>query len=219
VAYERQPGIKLKLFPATVQGEAAPKEIAKAIAKADRGSFGLLILARGGGAASDLAAFNTEEVVRAIAEAQTPVISGIGHETDITLADLAADLRAATPSHAAQIAVTAKETIQELIKEKEILLKNALLAKIDKEQSSLAVIEQKLHRQAIAILDDKQSHFAMLIQQLKLLDPLATLSRGYAICYAKDGRVLNDAALAAMVDNLQIQLAKGRLVCEVLAKE
>jgi exodeoxyribonuclease VII large subunit len=241
IAYERWPEVKLKLFPTAVQGEAAPKSIAKAITEADLANLEVLIVARGGGATSDLAAFNTEEVVRAIAKTQTPIISGIGHETDITLADLAADMRAATPSHAAQIAVTEKETFCGMIKEKEISLKNALLSKIDKERAYLTGMEQKLltylpqtctakenylqkleaalQKTTESALAKQQNRLGMLIQQLKLLDPLATLSRGYAICHRENGQVLSDAALAAMGDNIRVQLAKGGLICEVLEKE
>lgn len=98
--------MQLQLYSALVQGDAASESIAAAIAKADLGGHDILIVGRGGGAEADLAAFDTELVVRAVAAAQTPIISAVGHESDFSLCDLAADLRAATPTHAAQMAVT-----------------------------------------------------------------------------------------------------------------
>ena len=108
----RWPGIRIVLAPVRVQGEGAAEDIAAAIARFDRwGGADLLIVGRGGGSIEDLWAFNEETVVRAIAAARTPVISAVGHEVDVTLADLAADVRAATPSNAAEIAVRdARET-------------------------------------------------------------------------------------------------------------
>ncbi|MCL1974880.1 MAG: exodeoxyribonuclease VII large subunit, partial [Firmicutes bacterium] len=104
VALSRFSGLRIKLYPAVVQGAEAPASICAALAKADFAGHDVLIVGRGGGAAEDLAAFNTEIVARAVAATQTPLIAAVGHEIDWSLTDLAADKRAATPSHAAALA-------------------------------------------------------------------------------------------------------------------
>ncbi|MEG1661974.1 MAG: exodeoxyribonuclease VII large subunit, partial [Clostridiales bacterium] len=119
VAYSRWPGVRLQLYAAAVQGTNAPSQLAAALAKADQGGHDVLICGRGGGSTEDLAAFDSEQVVRAIAAVATPLISAVGHEVDVTLADLVADMRAATPSQGAELAVFSAGVLRENLAETE----------------------------------------------------------------------------------------------------
>ena len=207
IAYARNPQVQLQLYPALVQGDAASESIAAAIAKADLGGHDILIVGRGGGAEADLAAFDTELVVRAVAAAQTPIISAVGHESDFSLCDLAADLRAATPTHAAQMAVT------DLID---------TLAKITGLTERLTAGVQRLLRgfkQRIDAADPAQSMLAALSQyerqlliesaRLEAFNPQATLKRGFALVEKNDGSLVRCPQEVQAGERIMIHTAQG----------
>lgn len=199
-------------------------------------------MTRGGGSAEDLAAFNTEPVVRAIAAARTPLITAVGHEIDFTLADLAADIRAATPSQAAELAVPDAEAwlmrlrhygqrlaaaaAKQLV-EKEARWRNladkpifaqpdlVLAGKIQ----ALDEAGEALQLQLAAALEDKERQLAVVAQALRMLDPLSVLSRGYAFCSTEVGHLITEAEQTEVGQKLQIRLAKGGLRCRVEEKE
>ncbi|MCL2496505.1 MAG: exodeoxyribonuclease VII large subunit, partial [Clostridiales bacterium] len=198
VAYQRWPGLKIQLYPALVQGTEAPASIAAALAKADKAGHSVLIVGRGGGAQEDLSAFNTEVVARAMAGAYTPLISAVGHEIDLTLADLAADLRASTPSHAASLAVPQKSEIMERLTGYELRLRQALTRGIMIQQRRLKTVQDRLRQAAIAAMRQRRAELNMLAASLHSLSPLAALTRGYAICLNAARQTLRRSGEAAI---------------------
>ena len=138
VVWRRYPGMPILLYPSAVQGKEAVDSIVKGFAAMESAEVSLVILARGGGSAEDLSAFNREEVVEAIHNCGKPVISAVGHETDVTLSDLAADLRAATPSMAAELAVPVKEELLALVALQKELLDAGLVRDLQRRREQLA---------------------------------------------------------------------------------
>lgn len=218
VAYARWPQLRLTLYPSSVQGAAAPLELVQAIAKADAGGHDVLICGRGGGAAADLSAFNVETVVRAVAAAKTPLISAVGHEIDFSLCDLAADMRAATPSHAAELAVPVKAEIEAELARAKADLAEALQGAIGAYRQQVGLQQQRLQQAFPREITAKRQHLAQAAAQLELLSPLKTLARGYALA-EKGGVLLTDAAEVAPGERIGVRLAKGRLACCVEGKE
>jgi exodeoxyribonuclease VII large subunit len=239
VMFRRFPNIQVVIAPCAVQGEAAPVEIAKAISRLNsHPGVDLIIAGRGGGSREELWAFNSEVVVRAIAESSVPVISAVGHETDITLADLAADLRAPTPSAAAELAVPAKlelitaihglenrlnNAIQTQIKNKrrvcELLsaspaLKNPLF-RVNQEKQYLDQLRGKLLQSSSSLLKDNKSTLNILIEKLDSLSPLKVLARGYSVCQKPSGELLTDSRQVELGEDILVTLSKGKLQCIV----
>jgi exodeoxyribonuclease VII large subunit len=241
VAKARWPALPLKLYAATVQGVQAPESIVLALRKSDNAGHGLLILGRGGGASEDLAAFNSELVARTLADLQTPVISAVGHETDTTLADLVADVRAATPSHAAMLAVP---EVTELLTELDNLnnrLQQAAqrqlagyrlrLAALEASpalsqpqvllqpmQQALAAADANLEQQRQSIWQAKQQALQIAVAKLESQSPLAILSRGYAVCRDSAGHSIRNAAETEIGQSLEVLLTVGSLQCKVEGK-
>lgn len=192
VIRRRAPHVQLVVSAATVQGVNAPAEIVAAIQRICRfGEIDVLIVGRGGGAREDLWAFNDESVARAICEATVPVISGVGHEVDITIADLVADHRAATPSAAAEAAVPLRSDLlfalraigEELCSSAQ---HHAAAARADLESSAL-----ELRRAASMDAERRRSAISATAGRLNALSPLATLARGYSVARdAADRRTL-----------------------------
>ena len=240
--------------PARVQGDAAGPEIARAIrfinqyhehALRDGRTSDLvdvLIVGRGGGSTEDLWAFNTEEVARAIRKSAIPVISAVGHETDFTIADFAADHRAATPSAAAEIVAAREDQIcsalenlgRQLVRLAKFQVVN-LRARVQKQALSQAFNEVKSRlNNARARFDAASSscdaamefklqegreRLALAVASLDALSPLGVLQRGYAIAQDASGQLLRDAAAVAEGDAVSVRLAKGRLKTRVESKE
>ena len=236
---QRQPGLRVLLSPATVQGAQAPRSIAVAIDRVSQAPRAeLLSVARGGGAREDLDAFDDEQVVRAIADSPIPVVTGIGHERDETLADLAADIYAHTPTAAAECAVphladlwadhearqqAAKSALQSAVQmhyEQVADLRRRLeQLRLDQQLSQarqrLAWQEQQLRQLMQHRLQVAQQHCHYLAQTLQTLDPASVLKRGYAVVRAAGDRTIEDAQQVNVGDSLQIQLARGSLTVEV----
>ncbi len=230
----RYPGLKVLLSPAIVQGEQAPKSIVQAIDRVVRdGRAEVLILARGGGATEDLACFNQEIVVRAIATCPIPVITGIGHERDESLADLVADHCAHTPTAAAARSVPDLDELydahrdrvmwlqtmvqQRLRQEAELIeaLQNRLArVKPDRlllqEKQKLNWLKQSLIQQMRSRMTQAQAQQQLLQEKASSLDPAAVLQRGYAVLRA-EGAIVRDAADLTVGQTVEIQLGRGKV--------
>jgi exodeoxyribonuclease VII large subunit len=233
VLRRRYPMVAVVLSPTLVQGEDAPPQIVRAIARLnDMPSCDVILLARGGGSLEELWAFNDERVVRAVAASRVPVVCGVGHEIDYTLADFAADLRAPTPSAAAELIVPNADDLRLAVDALSAQAATAMVARIDGFRSRLA-----LHRRALRLLGpadmlaQQRQHLADLrmrltgaqlhmhelwrarldglIARLASLGPLATLARGYAIVRREDGTVLRSVRAVAPGDAFTVRLADG----------
>ena len=239
----RYPIARVLLLPVRVQGVEAPPEIVGAIRYANRWKLAdVLITGRGGGSMEDLWAFNDERVARAIYASEIPVISAVGHEPDVTIADFVADRRASTPSNAAEIAVPdmadllqrldsfrsrmAQGTLNGLERQerrlKALAEKRVLtdpLAFVQDKRLQLDYVQQKLLTAANAQWQEEQRRFAALAAKLDALSPLKVLGRGYAMARTEDGAVLRTAAQVQSGDTIHLRLAQGGLRCTGTEKE
>jgi exodeoxyribonuclease VII large subunit len=229
--------VEVLLSPTAVQGETAHIEIAEAIRRAD-GLADVLIVARGGGSFEDLFPFNRPEVVRAIAACTTPVISAVGHEVDVTLADLAADLRAPTPSAAAELAVPDRADLRAGLEQERRRLQDAVLGRVERCRSDLDALTPRFRperlrrrveeeRQRLADLEERMRRgyegrtgrerlaLAGLAARLAASDPLAPVRRGYVLV-RRDGEVVRSAGSIAAGDRLDLRFADG--TCTVVAE-
>ncbi len=230
---------KVVLLPVRVQGAEAPAEIAGALRYANRYKVGdLIITGRGGGSIEDLWAFNDERVARAIYESEIPVISAVGHEPDVTIADYVADLRAATPSNAAELAVPDVSEIRDGLDACRIRCSQAMGKRLSIAQSRVsdlasrrvmqdpvAYIDQKrqlLDSAANALqtryergVDTKKQQFVRLAASLDALSPIKVLSRGYALTTDSGGKAVCSVKDVARGDSISVTLADGRLSCTV----
>ncbi len=228
---------RIIISPAQVQGEGAEKSIASAI-MALRGKTDVIIVCRGGGSTEDLWCFNSEIVARAIFACDAPVISAIGHETDVTIADFVADLRAATPTAAAKMAVPDAEELKQSLSATEVRMIRALWTILERREERLdylmnAVSAKRMYslaqeaRQRLDYLSERlesaearelQTHRSRLeLAQGRLIavGPQATLSRGYAIARSSEGLILT-ASDARPGQEVELILGRGRLLCRVL---
>lgn len=233
----RWPGREILLVPVQVQGEAAPQAVARGIELLNQvGGVDLIITGRGGGSLEELWAFNTEIVARSIFHSKIPVISAVGHETDTTIADFVADVRAATPSAAAEMAVPDRKDMaryigtlrtrltrasDEMLASSRRRIEACLLNRVFTRpldvicgagQQPLDQLKQRLYQAVHGAFERAGSRFAVLAGRLNTLSPLATLSRGYSICNTLDGkRVISDAAAVEVGERLSLLLHQGKL--------
>lgn len=211
---QRYPGLHVLFAPAIVQGEQAPLSIAEAIARVNAdGRAEVLILARGGGATEDLSCFNDERVVRAIASSRLPVITGIGHQQDESLADLVADVSAHTPTAAATLAVP---SLAQLVSEHQQFtsaLIQAIQRRWQRENQQLEQLKRQLQRfpHTSRQLLQAEAQYQLLQQKLAALDPQAVLERGYAVLRQTSGLIVHSAADVELGQALEVQLSQGRL--------
>ncbi len=239
----RYPLAEVLLAPSAVQGEEAPAEIIRALARLNGGPRpDVIIVARGGGSLEDLWAFNDEGVVRAIAASEVPVITGIGHETDFTLADFAADVRAPTPTGAAALATPDRADLRVGLERLERRLQGAALEQVGGLRSGFALLQAALERQnPLRRLQDERQRLdelwaragraalhALNLQRaglrgsaarLQALNPLAVLERGYALVTRPDGSLLTRAAQAQAGEKARVRLADGTLGVEIQSVE
>jgi len=214
---QRYPGLKVILSPATVQGEQAPRSIVAAIKRIEKDKRAeVLILARGGGAVEDLACFNDERVVRAIAECRIPVITGLGHERDESLTDLVADVCVATPTAAAATVVPSLAEIYTEHRHRVERLDNAVKRKYELEKISLEKFRDRLLRAMQTRLNQETERCRYLGEKLNVLDPQAVLKRGYAVVQLPDGKIINSSQNLKTGDELTIILAEGRLKVKII---
>ena len=239
VASQRFPSIPILVSPTRVQGEGAEAEIVSALARAtttsDRDDVDLVLLVRGGGSIEDLMAFNSEAVARAIAACPVPVISGVGHEVDVTIADLVADARAPTPSAAAMRALPDREALivtclrdvrrlsvamqrrladarQSLARERDALRVLAPTARLAAQRARLETAIRGLVREGQASLTLPRTRLAQASARLDSLSPLAVLSRGYAMVRrTRDGRIVRRASEAPPGERLRIRVSEGEI--------
>jgi exodeoxyribonuclease VII large subunit len=235
----RYPGLHVLFSPALVQGDQAPMSIVIAIERVVRdGRADVLILARGGGATEDMACFNDERVVRAISTCPIPVIAGIGHQRDESLADLAADVCVHTPTAAAEQAVPLFANLYTDHQERIVALTEALDQHVEAVQTQLLRLQERLRRlrldrflrqekQSIAWLRQRllqsttqqmqqaMQHCQLLRQKLATLDPQAVLQRGYAVVRRENGNIIRSAGDLAVEQEIQIQFGQGQAVAKV----
>lgn len=239
VLRKRWPVAKVILLPVRVQGGEAPPEIVGAIRYANRYKVAdVIITGRGGGSIEDLWAFNDERVARAIYESELPVISAVGHEPDVTIADYVADLRAATPSNAAELAAPDMSELREAIMSARARLDQAVERSIrerrkrleelgsrrvmrsptgfiDQRRLELDSIRLRLDSAATRKLGRERQQFAALAAKLDALSPLKVLGRGYSIALDSEGRAVKEAGQLRPGDRLSLRLAKGEADCLV----
>lgn len=214
----RYPGLRVLLSPAIVQGKQAPASIAKAIARVEAdGRAEVLILSRGGGATEDLACFNDERVVRAIATCSIPVITGIGHQRDESLADLVADARAHTPTAAAELAVPQLANLYAEHWQRVRALTEAAQGQLDTAGAEIKNMRSRLQRlpQTAPAIEDALKQCHLLQQKLAALDPNAVLKRGYALVQQESGAIARSTADLLPGQTLLVRLGDGRLNVKV----
>ncbi len=238
VAKRRNPYVKLTLYSAFVQGEGAKESIVQGIKALDQLGLDILIVGRGGGSIEDLWAFNEECVARAIFECNTPVISAVGHEVDVTIADYVADLRAPTPSAAAELAVFDLRALEEklgqynrrflgLIEQKlgenRTRLKQQELQlqvlspgqKLLEKRQRLLFLADRLEYNIDKVLSQRKHHLALYAQKLQGLSPFISLERGYAYVQDKDGASVRSVKQIKIGEEIQVQFLDGQAKAEI----
>ena len=240
---KRYPMTRVRLLPVRVQGAEAPGEIAAAIGYANHFKLAdLLIVGRGGGSMEDLWAFNDEQVAYAIYHSEIPVISAVGHEPDVTISDYVADLRAATPSNASELAVPDQDALRQSLDAMSAAMASALnrqmkaarqhlnvLSQSPALRSPMGYIEQRgkglelLKNRLIAAqnqqLTQKNSRYIAAVSKLDAMSPLKVLSRGYAMAQRENGEILRSVRQAEIGERLELSLSDGKLRATVMDKE
>ena len=244
VIQRRFANLAVTLYPVQVQGETAAEEIARAIEEMNRwGKIEVLIVGRGGGSIEDLWAFNEEKVARAIFASRIPVISAVGHETDYTIADFVADVRAPTPSAAAEIVVTSKdqlcqrtdELVGRMLSSLQLRLQRYATAlshrmgrlqaltprgMLKRQRQKLLAVADRLERGSLAILQLKRESLQRTVGKLGALSPLAVLERGFALCMRLPSlKIVRDAEEIGIDDEVLVRLCRGKILCQVKERE
>jgi exodeoxyribonuclease VII large subunit len=217
----RWPAVEILIAPTRVQGQGAAEEVAAAIELANQvADADLIVVARGGGSLEDLWAFNEEVVARAIYRSRLPVVSAIGHEVDVAIADHGADRRALTPSEAGELCVPDAREVRALLDSFRDRLARALAARAEFGRQSLDDLDRRAQRAIARDLERRRFRVGRLAAQLDALSPLAVLARGYSVTLADDGAtVVRDASTCRPGDLIETRLAAGRLVSRVVAAE
>ena len=238
ISRRRNPYVQILLYPAIVQGAEAPASIVNGIHALEKRGVDTIIVGRGGGSIEDLWAFNEEIVAQAIFDCGVPVISAVGHETDVTIADFVADLRAPTPSAAAELAVCDVEQLDEKINDYAATLQHlqrriiqqyrsrcenyavqlryvSPVNRIRRKRDTALAYEEQLGRLMERKISDKRHQLALLIEQLKGLSPLDKLNQGYAYVADADGNTLTSVQKVRPGDPVQIYVKDGRINASV----
>ena len=217
VVHRRSSNVEVIVSPARVQGENAPAEIVRALDRLYRmETLDLVVVTRGGGSKEDLKAFNDEGVARKIAAAPLPVISAVGHEIDVTLADLAADVRAATPSMAAELAVREKSEITDGLRLLRKRLDRALSNRVEMFSMRLDSLAGAFRHHMTSRVERLERDIENCSARLGSLSPFGVLERGYAIVSEeKTGRVVGDSSTLEKGDRLAVRFRRGRAFCVV----
>ncbi len=236
----RQPGIPVILYPTPVQGKGAAELIAKAIRTAStRHECDVLIVCRGGGSMEDLWSFNEEVVARAIVDCSMPVISGVGHETDFTIADFAADVRAPTPTAAAELVSADREGMLRQLQQTHLRLQRQMRYMLGEKMQRLDILSHRLvhpgerlkqrHEQMTNLqtrlkqamsrrLETQSLHVVRLGQNLEHLAPQQVLNRGYSLVRDAGGQLVTHANQVEIGDRLSISFAQGGADTTVISK-
>ena len=217
VVYRRSPNVEVIISPASVQGDNAPAEITGAL---DRlyamGGIDLVIVTRGGGSKEDLKAFNDEVVARKIAASPFPVISAVGHEVDVTIADLVSDVRAATPSMAAELAVKEKREITEDLAQLRHRLSRSLTNRMDMFSMQLDGLSNSFRHHMTSRIENLERRIENYSGKLASLNPFSVLERGYAIVSKeKSEEIVRDSRTLIPSEKLVLRLSRGRAFCSV----
>lgn len=217
VVGRRWSGSEILIAPAKVQGVGAREEIVAAIALANRvAGADLVVLARGGGSLEDLWAFNEEIVARAIVASGLPIISAIGHEVDLTIADLAADRRALTPSEAGEICVPDCREVGLHLDRLNERIHRAGRSRIEQARIALDTLADRADRAMARGLEERRHRAARLAAGLEALSPLGVLARGYSLTLRDDGQTLvREANEVRVGDCIESRLAAGRIISRV----
>jgi len=242
VTRRRFDGMNIKILPVAVQGTTAAGEVASAIRKLnEQKCVDVIIIARGGGSLEELWAFNEEVVARSIYDSEIPIISAIGHETDFTIADFVADVRAPTPSAAAEIAVPEKQILIQSIDDFRKRLKKSLyrlieynrtrlnalkgsaalsqpLNRVYQERMRLDSLNRQMYHGLKLNLEKNMGRFSMLAAKLNALSPLSVVSRGYSIVRDIDGNLIKSINDVNKDQNLIIDVTDGKIDCIVTDK-
>ena len=204
--------VDLVVIPAKVQGDGAPEELVAAIERASRwGDCDTLIIGRGGGARDELWAFNDERVARALAACPVPTISAVGHEIDVTLCDLVADLRAPTPSAAAEAAVPSRDTLRAALSATMADLQNAAQRSLQDARTRVTSAVRDVSRGAQRAIEGRRTQLQVLTARLDVLSPLSTLARGFSVARGTDGRTLSSVNDFAIGDGFELHVRDGRI--------
>lgn len=238
IAGRRNPYLQIILYPALVQGEGAPQSIVRGIHMLDEAGVDVIIVGRGGGSIEDLWAFNEEIVARAIFECRTPVISAVGHETDFTIADFVADLRAPTPSAAAELAVDDYRGIIETLVSCRERFQRAMWTKLDLSREVLRQFEIKLqYLSPESQMRDKRNYLAQMeemfynalrqklqeerhrltiyLERFEGLSPLRKLNQGYAYISDSNGKNVSSISQVRPGDSIEIAVTDGMITAQV----
>ena len=238
ISARRNPYVQLILYPALVQGEGAKESIVKGIEMMDRQGVDVIIVGRGGGSMEDLWAFNEEVVARAIFNCRTPIISAVGHETDTTIADYVADLRAPTPSAAAELAVFEYQAFANDLDDRRLQLKKSMYqviqmervkveryrlrmrylhprTKLQQQRQRHVELEQKLREAMERKLTLSKQRLAIYIERMKGLSPLAKLNQGFSYVASDNGTVVRSIQDVKKEDSLTIYVTDGIVKAKV----
>lgn len=240
---KRYPLTKVRLLPVRVQGAEAPGEIAAAIRYANRYRLAdLLIVGRGGGSIEDLWAFNDELVAHAIYESEIPVISAVGHEPDVTISDYVADLRAATPSNAAELAVPDQDALRQNLDAMSSAMASALSRQlkaarqhldvlsrspalrsptgyIEQREKSLELLKNRLIAAQNQSITRKNQRYIAAVSKLDAMSPLKVLTRGYSMAQTEAGEVLRSIRQVELGERISVLLSDGKLSATVMDKK
>ena len=239
----RFPAAKMLLYPSLVQGEGAAKELAEAVRYFnEKKNVDVIIIGRGGGSIEDLWAFNDEVLAREIAASEIPIISAVGHESDFTICDFVADMRAPTPSAAAELAVPDVMELSLRISALDSRIKNALsvrlrrarrdlenltsrrvmkspFAMLDDKNMRLSHITDRLFASYEKILSEKKGQFVKKTAQLEALSPLAVISRGYSVAFGEKEKLVKTVSDVKIGDRITLRVSDGRISAEVLGAD
>lgn len=239
----RYPKYKLIIYPSPVQGKGAELEIAAGIRYFNETRpVSVIIIARGGGSIEDLWPFNEEYLARAIYNSRVPVISAVGHETDYTIADFAADLRAPTPSAAAEMVVPELSSIVNILQTSQSRLKKLMINILKEKETSLKAltsrpvmirpdeifnvaaltvdrVSEKMHSVFKGIIEKKDSNFRELTAKMELLSPLGTIARGYSVVSDSNGHVITSIKEIKKDEKITAQVTDGLIYSEVIKTE
>ena len=237
ISARRNPYVQLILYPALVQGAGAAETVASGIRRLDKLGVDTIIIGRGGGSIEDLWAFNEEVVARAIYECNTPIISAVGHETDVTIADFVADLRAPTPSAAAELAIRDiktiltdiadyNQTLNYYLQKKIVAYRNEIkqlalkleysspIYHVRQKRQQLIDMEQKLIQQMQNNMTKKRHQMEIFIEKLEGLSPLKKL-KGYAFVLNSKNKVMNSIGKVAIGETIRVCVADGDVIAKV----
>jgi exodeoxyribonuclease VII large subunit len=220
VIRRRAPTVTVVVVPAAVQGDTAVRDLCTALDRIKRWKGAdVVIIGRGGGSREDLQAFNDERVARAVAACPVPVVSAVGHEVDVTICDMVADLRAPTPSAAAETVVRDHSELATHIQGLGHRLTRGLRRRADRSRSDVRRLGAALKHRVLFVTQERKAWLAELGAQLNALSPLATLRRGYAVARAADGRALTNVAAFEKDMRFRLALRDGEVAAQVTGVE